>query len=125
MMEASMIHGTMAGHDGGGYSAYSPYLDLAAAIVQTAVDDYVKILRKLWNGKLDISRKRKLIVDKAELEDFFHSEWYEMLTDIDPDRLIYQCRLLAKEKEKTAIERRNKQKVKTLLQEQEKEEHTS
>ena len=33
-----MIHGTMAGHDGIGYSADSPILDLAAAIVKAAVE---------------------------------------------------------------------------------------
>ena len=111
-MEQSMMHGTMAGHDGGGYSMYSPYLDLAAAIVKTAAEDYIKLLRKLWSRKLDIRQKRKLIVEKAELEEFFHSGWYEALTDIDPDRLMYQCKMLAKEKEKEAIERSNKKRVK-------------
>ncbi len=114
-MEQSMMHGTMAGHDGGGYSMYSPYLDLAAAIVKTAAEDYIKLLRKLWSRKLDIRQKRKLIVEKAELEEFFHSGWYETLTDIDPDRLMYQCKMLAKEKEKEAIERSNKKRVKEQL----------
>ena len=113
-----MIHGTMAGHDGIGYSADSPILDLAAAIVKAAVDDYVKTLRNLWSRNLDISRKRKLIIEKTELEEFFHSSWYEMLTDIDPDFLVCQCKILAKEKEKKAIERKNmkriKQKIKQL-----------
>lgn len=114
-MEQSMMHGTMAGHDGGGYSMYSPYLDLAAAIVKTAAEDYIKLLRKLWSRKLDIRQKRKLIVEKTELEEFFHSGWYETLTDIDPDRLMYQCKMLAKEKEKEAIERSNKKRVKEQL----------
>ena len=117
-MEQAMIHGTMAGHDGIGYSADSPILDLAVAIVKAAVDDYVKTLRNLWNRNLDINRKRKLIIEKTMLEEFFHSSWYEMLTDIDPDFLIYQCKILAKEKEKKAIERKNmkriKQKIKQL-----------
>lgn len=114
-MEQSMMHGTMAGHDGGGYSMYSPYLDLAAAIVKTAAEDYIKLLRKLWSRKLDIRQKRKMIVEKAELEEFFHSGWYETLTDIDPDRLMYQCKMLAKEKEKEAIERSNKKRVKEQI----------
>lgn len=117
-MEQAMIHGTMAGHDGIGYSADSPILDLAAAIVKAAVDDYVKTLRNLWNRKLDINRKRKLMIEKIEIEEFFHSSWYEMLTDIDPDFLVYQYKILAKEKEKKAIERKNmkriKQKIKQL-----------
>ena len=114
-MEQSMIHGTMIGRDSGGHNMYSPYLDLAAAIVKTAAEDYIKLLRKLWSRKLDIRQKRKLIVEKAELEEFFHSGWYEMLTDIDPDRLMYQCKMLAKEKEKEAIERRNEKRVKQAL----------
>ena len=117
-MEQAMIHGTMAGHDGIGYSTDSPILNLAAAIVKAAVDDYVKTLRNLWSRNLNISRKRKLIIEKTELEEFFHSSWYEMLTDIDPDFLVYQCKILAKEKEKKAIERKNmkriKQKIKQL-----------
>lgn len=111
-MEQAMIHGTMAGHDGIGYSTDSPILDLAAAIVKAAVDDYVKTLRNLWSRNLDISRKRKLIIEKTELEEFFHSSWYEMLTDIDPDFLVYQCKILAKEKEKKAIERKNMKRIK-------------
>ena len=55
-------------------------------------------------------------MEKAELEDFFHSGWYETLTDIDPDRLIYQCRITAREKEKAAIERANRKRVKELLE---------
>ena len=116
-----MMHGTMAGHEpdkGMG----SPWLDLAAAIVKAAADDYVGVLRKLWRkstGPEDIRKKRILIVEKAELEDFFHSAWYEILTDIDPDRLIYQCRITAREKEKAAIERANRKKIKELLREAE------
>ena len=110
-----MIHGTMAGHDGIGYSADSPIQDLAAAIVKAAVDDYVKTLRNLWSRNLDISRKRKLIIEKTELEEFFHSSWYEMLTDIDPDFLVYQCKILAKEKEKKAIERENMKRIKQKI----------
>ena len=114
-MEQAMIHGTMAGHDGIGYSADSPILDLAAAIVKAAVDDYVKTLRNLWSRNLDISRKRKLIIEKTELEEFFHSSWYEMLTDIDPDFLVYQCKILAKGKEKKAIERENMKRIKQKI----------
>lgn len=114
-MNQSLIHGTMAGYDSGGYSADSPYLDLAAAIVKTAADDYIKLLRKLWSRKPDIQQKRKLIVEKAELEEFFHSGWYEALTDIDPDRLMYQCKMNAMEKEKEAIERRNKKRINQFL----------
>ena len=127
----SAMHGTMAGHEPD-KGMDSPWLDLAAAIVKAAADDYVGVLRKLWRkstGPEDIRKKRILIVEKAELENFFHSAWYEILTDIpvsrlevtdiDPDRLIYQCRITAREKEKAAIERANRKKIKELLREAE------
>ena len=117
----SAMHGTMAGHEPG-LGMDSPWLDLAAAIVKSAVDDYVRVLRKLWRKSAnpeDIRKKRSLIVEKAELEDFFHSPWYETLTDIDPDRLIYQCKITAREKEKASIERANRKKIKELLREAE------
>lgn len=113
-----LIHGTMAGHEGG-CNIYSPWLDLAAAIVKTAADDYVRILRRLWRKTTDIRKKRTLIVEKTELEEFFHSGWYETLTDIDPDRLIYQCKMLAKEKELAAIERSNRKRVKQMIKDTE------
>ena len=77
-----MIHGTMAGHDGsshGAYSAYSPWLDLAAAIVKAAADDYIKVLRRLWRGNASIPVKRKLIAEKAEIRKslLFYTEGLE------------------------------------------------
>ena len=138
----SVIHGTMAGHDPGGGQT-SPWLELAAAIVKTAVDDYVRVLQNLWGvsnksatdttgakGSKDskssksskskaTKKKMQLMAEKAELEDFFYSSWYETLTDIDPDRLIYQCKVTAKAKEQAAIERANRKKIKALMKDME------
>ena len=144
----SVIHGTMAGHDPGGGQT-SPWLELAAAIVKTAVDDYVRVLQNLWGvsnksatdikgnkGSKDskdskdskgpessnskaTKKKVQLMAEKAELEDFFYSSWYETLTDIDPDRLIYQCKVTAKAKEQAAIERANRKKIKALMKDME------
>ena len=114
-----MIHGTITGNEYSRPGEYAPWFMLAAAIVKSAVDDYVRVLRKLWRKTTDIKKKRKLIVEKAELEEFFHSEWYGMLTDIDPDRLIYECRIRAREKEEAAIARANRKKIKKLLDEAE------
>ncbi len=118
MME-QMIYGTVLCRDGSGYSEHSQWLELAAAIVKSAADDYVTVLRKLWRKGTDIQKKRKLILEKATLEEFFHSEWYEALTDIDPDKMIYQCRILAKEKEMDDIARENRRKIKELMKEAE------
>ena len=138
----SVIHGTMAGHDPGGGQT-SPWLELAAAIVKTAVDDYVRVLQNLWGvsnksatdttgakGSKDskssksskskaTKKKMQLMAEKAELEDFFYSSWYETLTDIDPNRLIYQCKVTAKAKEQAAIERANRKKIKALMKDME------
>ena len=108
-----------AGYRGGAQE--TPYDELAIAIVEQAVKDYVKVIRGLWNKKLTIIQKRNLMLEKADLEGFFHSGWYEFLTDIDADRLMAQCKVVAKEKEKQAIERRNKVKIKKLLEEKDSE----
>lgn len=98
-------------------SQETPFDELAIAIVEQAVKDYVKVIRKLWDKKLTVIQKRNLMIEKAELEGFFYSDWYEFLTDIDPHRLIAQCKVVAKEKEKQAIEKQNKAKIKKLLEE--------
>ena len=119
-MEKKSITRTVAGYEKTSQGVVnSPWLELAAAIVKCAADDYVRLLQKLWRKAQSIQVKRKLIIEKAELERFFHSRWYEALTDIDPDRLIYQCRILATEKEKAAISSANKKKIKQLLMEEE------
>lgn len=54
-----------------------PYELLANAIVERAVDDY----RNLWNWTKDDYAKRELI-------SFFYSEWFSVLTTLDPVYLI-------------------------------------
>lgn len=53
-----------------------PYQNLANAIIAVAADDYRNALQKN-NEKL-----------KASLEKFFHSKWYETLTNLNGDKLI-------------------------------------
>lgn len=50
---------------------------LANAIIMQAVSDY----RRLWNFQKTDYAKRELI-------EFFYSEWFMVLTTIDPDWLI-------------------------------------
>lgn len=50
---------------------------LANGIVLQAISDY----RRLWNW-------RKTDYAKRELIEFFHSEWFALLTKIDPEWLI-------------------------------------
>ena len=62
---------------------------LANAIVIQAANDY----RKLWNFKKTDYAKRELI-------EFFYSEWFCVLTRIDPDWLIEELEKEANAKRK-------------------------
>ena len=64
------------------------YQALANAIIKQAVKDYraaLKILRRHPDSKAAMA-------EAMELERFFHSGWYGVLTEIDPDYLIKRLR---------------------------------
>ena len=107
--------------DGSGPDYSSPYRDLATAIVQLAVKDYMKTLRAIWKNPKSGTERRKLIAQKAELEEFFYSDDYRMYCNIDPDKLIKHCHTTAIEDEKKAITRRNKRKIKEQMKENKEE----
>ena len=67
---------------------YKAYENLANAIVKQAARDYMTALKRLKKDPYD-RKKRKEV---RELEEFFHSDWYELLTDVDPDYLIRKLR---------------------------------
>ena len=56
---------------------YDPYERLANAIIVRAIEDY----RKLWNFKKDSYAKQELI-------HFFNSQWFAILSRINPEWLI-------------------------------------
>lgn len=60
------------------------YEDLANAIVITAVKDYRDVLKKLNKHPNSNCLKHT----KNDIERFFRSKWYSVLTDIDPEFLI-------------------------------------
>lgn len=60
------------------------YENLANAIILQAVKDYKRVLHRLGANP----RNRDAMREKERLERFFHSPWYEALTDLDADRLI-------------------------------------
>ena len=66
-----------------------PYELLAIAIVVQACEDY----RKLWNFKKADYAKRELI-------EFFHSEWFCVLTKTNPEWLIEELEKEADAKRK-------------------------
>jgi len=62
----------------------NPYEELANAIVLQAVKEYREAL-----GILRFSPKDKAAsISKDEIERFFHSGWFGLLTNIDPEMLI-------------------------------------
>ncbi len=64
------------------------YTDLANAIIEQAVRDYVKTLKKLKRNP----DNKKAKEDLRELESFFFSEWYRVLTDLNATYLLRKVR---------------------------------
>ncbi len=58
--------------------------------------------------------KAEIRGEKMELEEFFHSSWYEILCEIDPDKVIVNCRRRAEEQERESIRQINRIKVQKL-----------
>ena len=61
---------------------------LANAIIINAVKEYLAALRRLKRHPNNPAMSNKI----QELEHFFHSEWYELLTNVNPDYLIGRLR---------------------------------
>lgn len=65
-------------------STISPYENLANAIILSAVADYREVLQR-WQQH---PQKESYLAEKAMLERFFRSEWFSVLTSLDPEVLI-------------------------------------
>lgn len=63
---------------------YEPYKELGAAIILQAVKDYRTATRKYKKGK-DTDKHQATM---NEIEDFIRSEWFGVLTDIEPEMLL-------------------------------------
>ena len=90
-------------HSCGTSAKDDPYTELAAAVLMQAVDDYIEVLKKLLKGGLAKSEIRDCEILKEELERFFYSQEYEfytafLSTEIDPQALIKNCPIRAKER---------------------------
>ena len=64
--------------------AEDPYERLANAIVLQAVADYRVALKKIKAHP----KNREAISEALEIEKFFRSGWYSILTDVDGEYLI-------------------------------------
>ena len=89
--------------DTGGSAKDDPYTRLAVAVVMKAVEDYIEILKMFLKGNLTDTEIREYKLEKRRLEQFFHSKYYDLYTaflttEIDPELLIQQCGIRAKER---------------------------
>lgn len=74
--------------------------NLSNAIIETAVEDYRKALRRIkihYSSALDLVSAYRMgrlndVITCLDVEDFFRSEWYYTLTDVDGDYLIKKLR---------------------------------
>lgn len=64
------------------------YEKLANAVVLQAVKDYRKVLRTALRYPQNRSAKAAC----RKIERFFRSDWFEVLTQINPERLIAQLK---------------------------------
>ena len=71
-----------------------PHEDFAHAIILQAVEDYRAALHKLRRKPKDKTALARL----EEIESFFFSDWFRILTNLDPTDLV--CRLRAEKGEK-------------------------
>ena len=67
-----------------GSNTEDPYTGLVNAIILQAVKDYRDALKKLSRGRANKDAEIK----KQEILNFFRSDWFGVLTEIDPEMLI-------------------------------------
>lgn len=65
---------------------FDPYVNLANAIIEGAAKDYRKVLKALARWP----KNQVAQAEKTSLENFFHSQWFELLSDLDGDVLMKQ-----------------------------------
>ena len=65
-----------------------PYKELANAVILQAVDDYRKWTKE-YSGSHGDRKLRKGIV---ELKEFFRSEWFSLLTELDGEQLLLRLK---------------------------------
>ena len=65
-----------------------PYEELANAIVEQAAKDYREMRRKLRKDPNDMTARGQM----GEVVKFFHSRWFGILTDANPDYILEQLK---------------------------------
>lgn len=72
----------------GKYLAEDPYERLANAIILQAASDYRRNLKKLKKNP----QNRDVLNEVMQIEKFFRSSWYQVLTTVDGEFLIQKLR---------------------------------
>ena len=77
---------------------YDPYEEIANAIVIQACNDYKKAYKRSLLKKGEHGKPDTILI---ELEEFFHSNWYKTLTEVDGEYLMERLKneVLADNKE--------------------------
>lgn len=60
------------------------YINLANAIIEQAAKDYIKALKVVEKKPKDVDAN----ITKSEVESFFKSDWFQMLTNLDGKKFI-------------------------------------
>ena len=72
--------------------AQDPYTRLAEAIVMRACEDYRNPKLSWDTGERKYFRPEHKRYVRASIERFFRSQWFTLLTDLDPEELIRRLR---------------------------------
>lgn len=73
--------------------AENPYERLANGIVLQAVSDYRAALKKIKRNP----KNREAVDEALQIEKFFRSQWYQVLTSVNGEYLINKIRAEASE----------------------------
>ena len=82
------------------------YAALAVAIIAQGIKDYETVLKRLYVERNPHERIKQYTM-KADVEFFFHSDWYDTLTSLDPDYLLKRTRDIATRSIKQEIRKRH------------------
>lgn len=72
------------------YDSRQPWEDLGNAIIAQAADDYEKAFKTIQSPKKGFEKKIEAAHSIHSINRFFRGKWYEMLTQVDPEYLIYK-----------------------------------
>lgn len=72
----------------GKYLAEEPYERLANAIILQAASDYRRDLKKIKKNP----QNREVMNEVLQIEKFFRSPWYQVLTTVDEEFVIQKLR---------------------------------